>query len=204
MLKNSNITIAIQKPRSNAFNQAVKNSIYKLDLAVWNFLKNLACQQPELAACQFQITPETVEQLAQANEEKLHELASGVLFSFQLCAPEEEIIGFLKNPYDSNLQQISPTNAELYGTYWFAISSIAASDVDIACLCFGISQELAKTMAQAAAIQISRLANIIPLQFSLRCSEQSVLDCLSNNNIANAFIEKQITILKNTWHDRIR
>ncbi len=204
MIKNLDMEAVIQRSYLSGFFQAVKTNIYELDLAIWHVLRKLAKKEPSLAVEQFQIKLETAQQIAQAEEDKFSKLASEVLFSFRLCTAESDIIHFLKSVDYADLPQMSASNAELYTQYWLAIHRVAGCNRNIAHFCFGISQELAKTLAQASEAQIRRLANSKPLQFSLRSAEQPILDYFSNKNIVDALIKKQMTILKNTWYDRIR
>ncbi len=193
MMKNQGTTKIDQPSLHTKLDEAARRNVYECDLALWRALKKLAYQQPELAACQFKIKLETAKQIAQADEAKLQKLASGVLFSFQLRTPEKILIDCLNKP--SSLL-INKVKEDFNILYWFILNQMAISDTKTTCICFGISQYLAEAMAQANCIQLRQLAHSVQLQFSMRCTEQSILDCLLGKDSMHTFIKKYFTILK--------
>ncbi len=193
MITNQSITKIAQPSLQIKLDEAARRNVYECDLALWGALKKLADQQPELASRQFQIKPETAKQIAQADEAQLQKLASGVLFSFQLCTPEKILIDCLNKPSPLLINNIKEDFNILY---WFILNQMAINDIKTACICFGISLYLAEAMAQANCIQLRQLAHSAQLQFSMRCTEQSILDCLAGNDSMHTFIKKHFTILK--------
>ncbi len=195
MIKLRDMVVLIEKPRSRLLDEIVERNLYELDLTLWCLLKDLAYQRPEIAARQFQISQRTARQIAHADLAILRKLASKEFCSFELNTSETALLAHLEQPYP-----LAPLPNDLFkeplGTmYWLILNQVAKQDIGIACLYFGVSPCLAKAIMRADYNQLIRLANTIPLQFSLSCTEQSVLDCLANDDI-QTFLKKQFTILK--------
>src|SRR5260364_205889 len=110
------------------FDPVTDHNLYEFDLTLWRLLYKLAREHPELAIRQFQITPETVAQFAQAEESALRPLASNVLLSFQL-----------KNAYNP---WEDASSEEINAAYWVLLNRAAAHDADIARVCFGLSDPI--------------------------------------------------------------
>ncbi len=194
MIRTPDVLVITQKPNSCSVDQITQRNVYEFDLSLWCLLKDLADQQPEIASRQFQISLGAVKHIAQVDFAILHKLASQELCSFQLNTPEETLLTHLAQPYALTPLHSHSFKEMFVVLYWFMVNQIASHDVDLACLYFGISSRLAIAIMHANYNQLIQLANTIPLQFSLCCSEQSVLDCLSSND-SYAPLKKLFTIL---------
>ncbi len=189
MIKNLNIETTTEQ------NQLIAKNIYELDLALWRSLKELACQAPNLATHQFQITAETAQHFAQADEEKLGKLASKTLLSFKIRTSEKELIDYLKQSSNLHREKINLVKQDLNFLYWHTVKKIMITNADIALLRFDISPELAEAIAQANDGQLIQLATTIPVQFSLRYEEKTALAILASNRYKDAAYKKNLLIL---------
>jgi hypothetical protein len=177
MIKNLNIETTTEQ------NQLIAKNIYELDLALWRSLKELACQAPNLATHQFQITAETAQHFAQADEEKLGKLASKTLLSFKIRTSEKELIDYLKQSSNLHREKINLVKQDLNFLYWHTVKKIMITNADIALLRFDISPELAEAIAQANDGQLIQLATTIP-PFSFLFAMKKKLRLLSWQVIA--------------------
>ncbi len=189
MIKNLNIETTTEQK------QLIAKNIYKLDLALWCSIKELACQAPNLAAHQFQITIETAQHFAQADEEKLGKLASKALLSFKVNTSEKELIDYLKQSSNLHKEKINFVTQNLNFLYWHTVKKIMIANADTALVRFDISPELAETIEQANDGQLIQLAAAIPLQFSLRYEEKYALAILKKNQYKCAAYKKNLLIL---------
>src|SRR5260364_312081 len=97
------------------FDPVTDHNLYEFDLTLWRLLYKLAREHPELAIRQFQITPETVAQFAQAEESALRPLASNVLLCFQVGIREQTRNDQLKTAYKP---WEDDSSEEINAAYW--------------------------------------------------------------------------------------
>jgi hypothetical protein len=162
---------------------------YEFDATLWRLLKRMSYELPGVAAKQFGISPKTVALIAQAREQKLQVLASGVILSFKLESDEETLIARLESHYDP-LMLVNRTAEHFDATYWLLLNRAAVDDVKIAKERFGVSLRLVQAVAQANHSRLKHLASSIVSRFSLRFSEDVIVEYLSGSNVTYALLKK--------------
>ena len=168
-LDNQAAQITEQRPDKNVF---------ELDLTLWNLLATLCRHAPSVAREQFSLPQSTVVALAVTPSHELSKLASGVVLSFQLHTPEPDVCDFLYREYE---HAIPPGFAGMEGverefdvTYWLTLRNLARRDAPMAATAFGVSQSLAKAVAEATDNQIRQLVTEICTACTLRFSSEIV------------------------------
>ena len=165
-LDNQAAQITEQRPDQNVF---------ELDLTLWNLLATLCRHDPSLARKQFSLPQSTVVALAIMPSHELSKLASGVVLSFQLHTPESDVCDFLSAEYERAIPPgFAGMEREFDVTYWLTLRNLARRDVPMAATAFGVSQSLAKAVAEATDNQIRQLVTEICTACTLRFDPQVV------------------------------
>ncbi len=158
--------------------QRPDQNMYELDLTLWNLLATLCRHAPSVAREQFSLPQSTVMALAVTSSHELSKLSSGVVLSFQLHTPELDVCDFLSAEYE---RAIPPGFAGMEGverefdvTYWLTLRNLARRDAPMAAAAFGVSQSLAKAVAEATDNQIRQLVTEICTACTLRFGPEIV------------------------------
>jgi hypothetical protein len=164
--------------------------VYEFDLSQWMCLKRLSQINPQEAACQFQLSLQTAERMAQVTLENLKRLASGTIMSFILDIDEHSILQKLAQTHDLMID-FPQKEGDISTHYWLLLKRLAHRDVMMAKVSFGVSRQLAQAIALATDHQLRNLAQgQEAVLFSLRFPEWIIQDTLENENMTYAVFKK--------------
>lgn len=153
--------------------------VFEFDLSLWELLSALSRDNPTETMTHFTLSPKTVKALAVAKRGHLRLLSSGILISFKLETPENEIVARFAEEYDSNIFNSGNNAFDL--AYWQLLRRIAKEKGYLfAKEVFGISGDLAEKISQATDGQIRYMTEKTETFFSLRFSPSIIEEILSS------------------------
>lgn len=141
--------------------------ICEFDLTLWTLLKLLSANAPSQVSNHFSLPEDLVNKLALAPESYLSQLASGVLLSFKLETDQMEVIDTLADSYDSVICLKNVVD-DFDAAYWLLLNKLASRNLDMAMQIFGISSDLASSVAASSNSQLRSLSHRVVIKFSLR------------------------------------
>ncbi|HBX3112853.1 hypothetical protein [Klebsiella pneumoniae] len=141
--------------------------ICEFDLTLWTLLKLLSANAPSQVSNHFSLPEDLVNKLASVPESYLSQLASGVLLSFKLETDQMEVIDTLAGSYDSVICLKNVVD-DFDAAYWLLLNKLASRNLDMAMQIFGVSSDLASSVAASSNSQLRSLSHRVVIKFSLR------------------------------------
>lgn len=166
------LQVTEQKPDKN---------IYEFDLTLWTFLCALAKRDPEKAHVQFSIPWMCLDAIATASENRLAQLASGVLISFKLQTDEKTVLSLLKGAYDPVITFYDTKGLEFDTVYWLLLKRVAQKDSLVAAAAFGLNPDLTLAVSEATDNQLRYMVTSTVTAFTLRFDHHLLLSLLTND-----------------------
>ncbi len=181
-----------------ALSSSPRQNILEFDQSLWTFVHVLCANANPAAQANFNLSDETVEFLANQESTKIIQLASGTLLSFSLAVPESEIFNELAKPYSVETFVHRTEHHEFDAAYWLLMNRVAGEELYAATQVFGISLQMARSIAQATDLQVRHLATTVQTCFSLRFNQDLIPHMLDNTILSNCHLKRVIQSL-DSW-----
>jgi hypothetical protein len=162
--------------------QRPDRNIHEFDLTLWHLMSSLARKSPEKLKAQFSLPDAAITALANATEDKLTKLSSGVLISFQLKTNTQLILDKLQEKYTPILTLSDTPGSEFETAYWLLLKQISQRDYKIAAAAFGISADLTQAICNTTDNQLRNLIKVTSTVFTLRFSPKLLVNLLLTIN----------------------
>jgi len=158
--------------------------IYALNYSLWGFVHEAARKNLHAARQSFGLPVETLEAIAQFNDQRLRKLCSETLVFFSIKASEaltlEETVAAQRTENSWELQ----AEADFAQLWWLSLGKLAAIDPLMSAQIFGISAQFAKRVASMSMHAIMQASAAKHSKFSLRFNPAFIKPILNGQNVS--------------------